>query len=382
MLATARAALAADGIRDPLSHVIVYRSAWNARILLGRQPFSAAQISMVRKWCDDRSFDVSYFGGIDVAALRPDIYNDLPAVSFDAGTITADGPDDSIADEAQGVLLGQSTVSTRAFNLTPVTDDRPAFYAVLRLSQLRLLLARLQILPQSEIGALVNLAVLAQAIVLALLVLLLPLLAPRIVASHPGGVLRPVIYFPALALGFLFIEIFAIEKASVLLDDRAMGFALVLSVMLVFSGLGSLVSSRFAARQAAVGLASMGVLLWAAFMLTALPVLLRLGDGLPQAIRILAVMLAIAPVALAMGLPFPLGLAQVSEGSFLPWAWGLNGAFSVVATPLANLMARNFGFDIILIAAVLLYGLAAITYPAFRRHKTWLIPTPQSAAAD
>ncbi len=382
MLATARAALAADGIRDPRSHVIVYRSAWNARILLSPQPFSAAEISSLRKWCDDRSFDVSYYDGIDVAASRPDIYNDLPAVSFDAGTITADGPDDSIADEAQAILLGQSTVSTRAFNLAPVTDDRPAFYAVLRLSRLGLLLQRLQILPQSEIGALVNLAVLAQAIVFAALVLFLPLLAPRIVAQRQGGVLRPVIYFPALALGFLFIEIFAIEKASVVLDDRAMGFALVLSFMLIFSGLGSLTSSRFANKQAVVWLALMVVLLWAAMMLVSLPELMRLGDGLPQPVRILAVMLAIAPVSLAMGLPFPLGLAQVSEGSFLPWAWGLNGAFSVVATPLANLMARNFGFDAILIAAVLLYGLAAITYPALRRQKAWLIPTPESAAAD
>jgi hypothetical protein len=382
MLATARAALAADGIRDPRSHVIVYRSAWNARILLSPQPFSAAEISVVRKWCDDRSFDVSYYDGIDAVAARPDIYNDLPAVSFDAGTITADGPDDSIADEAQAILLGQSTVSTRAFNLAPVTDDRPAFYAVLRLSRLGLLLQRLQILPQSEIGALVNLAVLAQAIVFAAVVLFLPLLAPRIVTQRQGGVLRPVIYFPALALGFLFIEIFAIEKASVVLDDRAMGFALVLSFMLIFSGLGSLTSSRFASKQAAVWLALIVVLLWAAMMLVSLPELMRLGDGLPQPVRILAVMLAIAPVSLAMGLPFPLGLAQVSEGSFLPWAWGLNGAFSVVATPLANLMARNFGFDAILIAAVLLYGLAAITYPALRRQKAWLIPTPESAAAD
>ncbi len=383
MLATARAALAIDGISDPLSHVIVYRSAWNARILLSPRAFVPGDISLVRKWCDDRSFDVSYYDGIDVAAARPDIYNDLPAVSFDAGTITADGPDDSIADEAQAVLLGQSTVSTRAFNLSPVTDDRPAFYSVLRLSRLSLLLARLQILPQSEIGALVNLAVLVQATVFALLVLLLPLLAPRAIgAKRPGLVLRPIIYFPALALGFLFIEIFAIEKASAFLDDRAMGFALVLSFMLIFSGLGSLASGRFANRPGVVWLAWLVIALWSVLMLTALPWLLLAGGSLPQFIRALAVVLAIAPVSLAMGLPFPLGLSEVSEGSLLPWAWGLNGAFSVVATPLANLVARNFGFDAVLTAAILLYGLAAATFPAFRRHHAWLLPNPQSAAAD
>jgi hypothetical protein len=381
MLATTRAALAVAGISDPLAHVVVYRSAWNARILVSGRAFSAGDITKIRKWCDDRSFDVSYYQGIDVVAARPDIYNDLPAVSFDAGTIAA-SPDDSIADEAKAVLLGQNTVSTRAFNLSPVTDDRPAFFSVLRLSQLRLLLQRLQVLPQSEIGALVNLAVLAQATVFAGLVLLLPLLAPRIIGAKRSGVLRPILYFPALAVGFLFIEIFAIEKASVFLDDRAMGFALVLSFMLIFSGLGSLLSGRINNKANAVWLVWLVVAIWAVAMLTALPGLLLAGDGLPQIARGIMVVLAIAPVSIAMGLPFPLGLAQVADGSFLPWAWGLNGAFSVVATPLANLMARNFGYHAVLTSAFLMYGLAAITFPAFRRPKPWPIPTSRSAAAD
>ena len=56
----------------------------------------------------------------------------------------------------------------RAFNLAPITLDRPFFYAVLRLDQLDTILKRLEILPQAEIGALVNLAVLAQAVVIAM----------------------------------------------------------------------------------------------------------------------------------------------------------------------------------------------------------------------
>ena len=88
------------------------------------------------------------------------------------------GPDDAIADEAGAVLAGHPTPSTRQFNLAPITLDRPFFYAVLRLDQLGTLLKRLEILPQAEVGALVNLAVLAQAAVIAVLVLLVPLAAP------------------------------------------------------------------------------------------------------------------------------------------------------------------------------------------------------------
>ena len=386
MLATVRAALRANGIADPGPHVVIYRSAWNARILASPAPFTAAQIAVIRKWCDDRSFDVSYYPGIDVAAARPGLYNDLPAVSFTEGTVTADGPDDSIADEAQAVLRGERTVSGGAFNLSPVTDDRPAFYAILRLNDLPLLLARLQVLPQAEIGALVNLAVLAQAAVIAALVLLVPLFAPRLrpmAARQPVGLLRPVLYFPALALGFLFIEIFAIEKASALLNDRATGFALVLSFMLIFSGLGSLFSGRFAGNPGrGVWLAGLVVLVWATLILALLPRLLPAGMALPESLRALLVILVLAPVSCAMGLPFPLGLGRLGDGGFLPWAWGLNGAFSVVATPLANLIARNIGFSAVLAGAVLLYVLAATTFPAYRRQPAWFTTETPSPAAD
>ncbi|HET9018540.1 MAG TPA: hypothetical protein VFN46_03080, partial [Acetobacteraceae bacterium] len=87
LLATARAALLRAGVADPARHVIAYRSAWNLRILLSRTPFDAARIAAARKFCDDRSFDVSYFPGIDPAAARAGIYNDLPPVSFDTGEV-------------------------------------------------------------------------------------------------------------------------------------------------------------------------------------------------------------------------------------------------------------------------------------------------------
>ena len=187
MLATVRAALLSAGIADPAAHVVVYRSAWNVRILLSRDGWCAARIAAARKFCDDRSFDVSWYPGIDVAKARAGIYNDLPAVSFDKGEVESGGPDDAIADEARAVLSGQPTPSREQFNLSPITLDRPFFYAVLRLDRIGTILKRLEILPQAEVGALVNLAVLAQAVVIAVLVLLVPLAAPARIRAPAGG---------------------------------------------------------------------------------------------------------------------------------------------------------------------------------------------------
>jgi hypothetical protein len=83
-------------------------------------------------------------------------------------------------------------------------------------------------------------------------------------------------------------------------------------------------------------------------------------------------MLAIvAPVSVALGLPFPLGLSRAGSTGFLPWAWALNGAFSVVATPLANLIALEYGFDRVLLAALLLYVTTTLAFPSLRKKAQW-----------
>ena len=370
VLATVRAALLKTGIVRPSNHVLVYRSAWNIRVLVSATPWDATRIAQARTFCDERSFDVSYYPGIDVQAARANIYNDLPAVSFEAGEVTSsgDGAHDAIADEALDVLEGRPTASSEAFNLAPITFDRPGFYAVLRLSQLGTILQRLEILPQAEIGPLVNLAVLAQAIAIALLVLAVPLLGGAKVRSERTGTVRAVVYFAGLGLGFLFLEIFLIERASFYLNDRTSGFALVLTGMLIFSGLGSMAAHRFEANpERGVRLAVGVVVVWGVLLLVGLQWFMLATLSWPWLARAAVVLALVAPASVALGLPFPLGLSRTGSGSFLPWAWGLNGAFSVVSTPLANLLAIQSGYDRVLLAALLLYVMGVLVFPRLRR---------------
>ncbi|HEX3347962.1 MAG TPA: hypothetical protein VHS58_07675 [Acetobacteraceae bacterium] len=373
MLATVRAGLLGAGIADPAAHVLAYRSAWNVRILVSATPFDAARIAAAKKFCDERSFDITFYNGMDVAAARAGIYNDLPPVSFDSGEVdTSGGAHDAIADEAAAVLAGATAASGRAFNLAPITYDRPAFYALLRLENVGTILKRLELLPQAEIGPLVNLAVLAQAVVIALIVLAVPLVAGGRLRAGGAGVVRPVVYFAALGLGFLFLEIFLIDRASFYLNDRASGFALVLTGMLIFSGLGSMTAERFAADpRRGMALAVLLVVVWALAMLAGLQPFLLATLTLPWPARAGIVLLLVAPLSIALGLPFPLGLSRAGSGPLLPWAWGLNGAFSVVATPLANLVAITRGYQAVLLAATVLYVTAVIAFPILRKRVQW-----------
>ena len=386
MLATSRAALLAAGVREPAAHVVVYRSAWAVRILLSREAWDEERLAVVRKFCDERSFDVSWYPHMDVEAARAKLYNDLPRVSFALGEVEATGPDDAIADEAEAVLNGQPTPSAQYFNLRPITLDRPFYYAAPRLDQIGTLLKRLEILPQQEVGVLVNLAVLAQAALIATIVLLVPIAARRRLSGNdatPIPLLRAVVYFPALGLGFLFIEMFLIEKASLWLNDRTGGFALVLTGMLVFSGIGSLAAGPLSrAPAAAMTMVCGAIWFWIVLMLVWFEPLVLATLSWSFAARAAALMAVVAPVSILLGLPFPLGLSRAGQGGLLPWAWGLNGAFSVVATPLANLIAREAGFDRVLLCAAILYGIASMTFPVTRRRPAWHRSTQPSPAGD
>ncbi len=369
MLATVRQGILLAGLTDAPSHVLVYRSAWNVRILVSPGPISPARIGAARAWADARSFDVSFYPGIDVAAARGGLYNDLPEVSFaDASVVTGEGAHDAVADEAGAVLAGLSTASSESFDLSPVTLDRPSLNAVLRLEGLGTILRRLELLPQGEVAPLVNVAVLAQAVVIAALVLVVPLLAGRRL-GRGVDLARSAIYFPALGLGFLMIEIAAIESASFLLTDRVIAFALVLTTMLVFSGAGSFLSGRFAAAPRSAVLAAVTVVVvWCGAMLLLLPGALLAVLGWPFAGRAALVVAVMAPVSMALGLPFPLGLSRLERagGGAVPWAWALNGAFSVVATPLANLVVLEQGHARVFQVALVLYLAALAAFPRAR----------------
>ncbi len=369
------AALARMGITDPGSHVMAYRTAWTCQILVSNERFSAADIASLRTWCSDRSFDTSWFPGIDPASIS--VWNDLPPVSFQEGAVhTSDTAQDALMNDMVAIFTPAAAQPSASsfFNLSPSTMDRPDFTSVSRLSKTRTLFARLQILPEREIGYLLNVVVLSQALLLALLVLLLPLGAGRraLKGSATARSLLPrvFLYFGALGFGFFFIELALIKKLSFFLESGTLSFATVLAAMLVFSGLGSWRVARFQTkprRGLAGGLIVIGVSL--VFFLFGLDPLMRACIGLPLALRVAIAVALVAPVSVALGRPFALGTSSLGgySDSLVPWAWAINGAISVLATPLANILSVSTGWRVVFVLALVLYMSTALSFPARKR---------------
>jgi hypothetical protein len=73
-------------------------------------------------------------------------------------------------------------------------------------------------------------------------------------------------------------------------------------------------------------------------------------------------LIIIAPLSFLMGIPFPTGIKALSKENkkIIPWAWGLNGCFSVISTVLATLIAIELGFTLVMIFASVAYCLPLI----------------------
>ena len=410
-MVASHAALRRAGIARPARHVAIYRSAFNVRLLLSPAPFDPETLDAIAGFCDERSFDLVHLAGRDLSALR--VYNSLSLVSFaptespvegtirlgpTAGTPATDphapGPRHSrgalpvesnerhgsgavpamIADdadplrqEAAAALAGLGSPFHGFFRLRPPTLDRPFFTGVLPIDRLGTILERVELVPREELAWLVNLAVLVQALALGLAVAALPLFARGTFREVRGRQFALVLcYFAGLGVGFLTLEIFLIEKASHYLQDRTFAFGFVLAAMLVSAGAGSWLAQRQVARpQRALTLAVLIALVWIVLAVAGLDRLLAETAGWPLVLRFLVLLSVIAPLALALGMPMALGLSQFDGRSvtLMPWAWAINGAGSVIATPLANLVMVELGYSVLLGLAFALYVVVACSLP-------------------
>jgi hypothetical protein len=216
---------------------------------------------------------------------------------------------------------------------------------------------------------------LLQAVLISVTLILLPLtLGPtrRAFAQAPPLLRRRVaIYFLALGLGFMAIEIPFLQRFTLFLSHPAYAAAVVLAAFLVFAGFGARYSGRLAASARWPFAAVMALAL---LYVVALPPLLAALMGLPQLAKVLLTIALVAPLAFCLGMPFPLGLAAVANSSgvpaeadagaaLVPWAWAINGFASVVATLGAALLAIHWGHSAVILLAVVLYAVAAVQFP-------------------
>jgi hypothetical protein len=356
LVLTALEALERLGVAQPARHLALVR-AWDSVLLLVRRtPFEASDLAAIGRFAEEHAFDLGWHPGMPREAA--DRFNLLGEPVFFDGITALTGPDRS------------AFVAGYAFDIRPASDDRPYFHDFFRWRALPALWAAAR---QGNAGLLdwgwpLQLATLGVAVLAALVLILLP---ARLLAGRTDGGLRraTAAYFLLIGVGFMFIEIATLQRLVLLLGHPAHAFAATLAAFLVFAGLGSGVAARLKLAEGDSGRSLAGLdlvmLVIAGLALLhalAAPSLLTSTAGLAPIPRGALVLVLVAPLAFAMGLPFPLVLARLKAAmpSLVPWAWGVNGCASVIAAVLAGLLAMSFGARSLMLLGVLAYVLAAV----------------------
>jgi hypothetical protein len=176
------------------------------------------------------------------------------------------------------------------------------------------------------------------------------------------------VYFAALGFGFIAVELALLQHLTLLVGHPIYTLSVLLFTLLAFGGIGASLSSRWSIWKACVAVAVIGTI-----EALALPKLVPMLLWLPLWGRIAVAILMIAPLGLAMGMPFPRGLKQTGEGSLPapPFYWGLNGVMSVIGSVTTVFVALIWGFQAAMLMGSACYVLAALAsvkaFPAAAR---------------
>jgi len=376
LMSTVVQALRDERVADPDRRIFQFSLLLStATILVKNGPFTTDQVATLGRYCHQMSFEVDYAPGAPaprgppferiLAAYRA-LYSSTAVTAGEAPSKSVVplwdiplNPGDLYRNSLRWLLAGrqQELYDGYVFDIQPATDDKPYYSGYLKPRNLPAFAAHAAEIPE-EWGYLLLLATFLQSVIFAAMVALVPVGARFGELFHSRrGSLGVIAYYGCLGLGYMMAEIFLIQKFVFYLADPVYANSVVITILLVSSGFGSLAAGRAVQPRLLVAGAALGILGLAAFFHFGLSALLDATLGLPLALRALISAVAIAPIGFLAGIPFPSGLALLSRSreGIVPWAWGVNGALSVSGSVLTRILSTSTGFSMVLAVMAGLY---------------------------
>jgi hypothetical protein len=199
-----------------------------------------------------------------------------------------------------------------------------------------------------------------EVLIISLILILLPLLTLKrnVAGNDVPASLRSLSYFSLLGIGYLFLEIAFIQKMILSLENPAYAASTVIASVLVSSGIGSLMSRRNKTLKSPRILLILAALVVVYSIM--LPGMIASMSHYSLRVKTTLVLVLLMPAGILMGIPFPLGISVIGSTSpwLIPWAWAVNGCFSVLAPVLAVMLALSVGYHTVLLTGAAMYLLA------------------------
>ena len=354
-----------DGLRlVSLAQAAAQKRGWNAadRIAIVRQdkvatflfkraPFTAPELATLHEVSGRLGFEVLY----------------APGETDNDGAPTADEDVDgtSTRDYANLIRAADPVQFSASYHsdIRPTTDDRPFFFHTTRLENQFAVAFGKSMLFGNGLSALLTLLGISSALVI--LFVIGPLALAGSSGAHPRGWFAWLVYFGALGAGFMLIEVAILQRFVLLLGHPVYSLTVTLFSLLLGTGIGAALSRRFAqeslGRTGAIALAAIAAI--AIAVIAVVTPIVTWAIPLARPVRMAIAVATLLPIGLVLGIPMPTGIRLLSARSpqMVAWAWGMNGALSVLGATLAIFIAMNWGFQVTLLtaAATYLVGLAA-----------------------
>jgi len=260
----------------------------------------------------------------------------------------------------------QNVADRYVFDTRILTNHQPYFAAYIKVKDLPKFLDRLELV-QDEWGYILLWATLGIASIFAATLILFPVIFGwRSIFSRNPGKFGTLVYFLCLGLGYIIVEVGMIAHFVLALSNPTVSASVLITGMLVFSGLGSFMSERFLDRARTIMprifLAIFLILTLYAF---AIDYALDWIGTLPYLLRIVCCLLLLMPPAFLMGFPMPTAmttLGRLGKDHMFLWAWGVNGCFSVIGAALVPIVATSFGLPAVVLVGAIAY---LVALPAF-----------------
>ncbi len=276
----------------------------------------------------------------------------------------------------------ESEAEGTAYDLSPATDNNP-YFGMIRTQRgpVSALTSKymdegteyflnVQLLPFLSSDWLNLFLVAVVSIAFSVFFIFVPLFFSRHGRARWPGMGTYLMYFSCLGAGFILIELVFVQLFKKLIGYPTHTYATVIFSLLVSAGLGSLLSKPLRVAETRrwiwVFLSLLaGGALFIAFYEDVFHALL----AYPLEARILAAVALLFPLGFLMGMPLPIGIYKLGriEMMGIPWAWGMNGFFTVFGGFLSVLLSMEIGFDAVLKIGLAIYLLAFITFSRIQR---------------
>lgn len=376
LFATGREVLADHGVSDFANHFYAFRVPPSSR--LGKKSFIGAFIMKKSAFTRDE------VNAIDSVVLNSHVNVDGVWKPYEKLYSPYCASYDNIYDTILTTNDLNHLYETASSQLMPATDDKPFFNQHVRWSTLgwnsfkdvfsqstpRAARMALENKPIAEVTLLV---ILMQSIVLAAILILIPLFRYSRQGLQFNNKWRYLSYFACLGLGFIMIEIAFIQRFTLYLGQPVYTLAVIISGLLLFTGIGSYLSGKWDTTSIVLSRKYFPLLLLLIIVTSFVtPILFHVTIQWGLSARIVMTLLLMCPMGILLGTPFPVGIKTVSaeSNSFIPWAWGVNGFFTVIGSVAAVILGMMFGFKVVILLAACFYLAAMFLLPRNKQTMT------------